>query len=228
MITEIKVPADPDWPAKVRARAHHIVSHYESCTQSILAAFMEEFGIDDPMVIRAAGGMHGGMVSSLTCGIVSGGMMVLGLLMGRENIEEGLDGIFPVVVPGQDHRDARHLVGLDEGQGLEELVEGAEAPRKQTDGVRLLDEDHLAREEVAEVDQLRVAGDDDVGILLDWKPDVDTEGGFPTCASLGGAHDPVSGASDHHPTLGHHPLRERASLLPVSLQALREHRASNA
>jgi C_GCAxxG_C_C family probable redox protein len=102
MITEITVPTDPDWPARVRARAHHIVSNYESCTQSIVAAFMEEFGIDDPMVLRAAGGMHGGMVSSLTCGIVSGGMMVLGLLIGREDLEEGMDGIFPIVVPGQD------------------------------------------------------------------------------------------------------------------------------
>jgi len=102
MITELTVPSDPEWPARVRARAHHIVSTYESCTQSIVAAFMEEFGIANPQVLRAAGGMHGGMVSSLTCGIVSGAMMVLGLLMGRENLEEGLDGIFPIVVPGQD------------------------------------------------------------------------------------------------------------------------------
>ena len=63
---------------------------------------MEEFGIEDPLVLRAAGGMHGGMLASLTCGIVSAGMMVLGLLMGREKIEEGLDGIFPIVVPAQD------------------------------------------------------------------------------------------------------------------------------
>ena len=102
MITEIKVPADPDWPARVRARAHHIVSKYESCTQSIVAAFMEEFGIDDPLVLRAAGGMHGGMVSSLTCGIVSGGIMVLGLLVGREDVEAGMDGLFPIMAPGQD------------------------------------------------------------------------------------------------------------------------------
>jgi C_GCAxxG_C_C family probable redox protein len=102
MITEITVPADPEWPARVRARAHHNVSQYESCTQSIVAAFMDEFGIDDPLVLRAAGGMHGGMVASLTCGIVSAGMVVLGLLMGRENLEEGLDGIFPIVIPGQD------------------------------------------------------------------------------------------------------------------------------
>ena len=58
MITEITVPADPEWPARVRARAHHNVSQYESCTQSIVATFMEEFGITDPLVLRAAGGMH--------------------------------------------------------------------------------------------------------------------------------------------------------------------------
>jgi C_GCAxxG_C_C family probable redox protein len=102
MITEITLPTESDWPVRVRERAHHNVSRYESCTQSIVAAFMEELGIDDPLVLRAAGGMHGGMVCSLTCGIVSAGMMVLGLLMGRENLEEGLDGIFPIVVPGQD------------------------------------------------------------------------------------------------------------------------------
>jgi C_GCAxxG_C_C family probable redox protein len=102
MITEITVPTDSDWPARVRARAHHNVSKYESCTQSIVAAFLGELGIDDPLVLRATGGLHGGMVSSLTCGIVSAGMVVLGLLIGRENLEEGLDGMFPIVVPGQD------------------------------------------------------------------------------------------------------------------------------
>jgi C_GCAxxG_C_C family probable redox protein len=102
MITEITVPTDSDWPARVRARAHHNVSKYESCTQSIVAAFLGELGIDDPLVLRATGGLHGGMVSSLTCGIVSGAMIVLGLLIGREKLEEGLDGIFPIVIPGQD------------------------------------------------------------------------------------------------------------------------------
>ena len=87
MVTEIRVPTDPDWPARVRARAHHNMSHYEGCTQSMVAAFMDELGMADPLVFRAAGGMHGGMVSSLTCGIVSAGMMVLGLLVGREKLE---------------------------------------------------------------------------------------------------------------------------------------------
>ena len=102
MVTQAIVPTDPEWPARVRAQAHHNMSHYEGCTQSIVAAFMDELRIVNPLLLRAAGGMHGGMVCSLTCGIVSAGMMVLGLFMGRENIEEGMDGIFPIVMPGQD------------------------------------------------------------------------------------------------------------------------------
>jgi C_GCAxxG_C_C family probable redox protein len=102
MITHITIPDDLQWPARVRARAEHNVTNYESCSQSIVAAFMDELEIDDPLVLRAAGGLHGGMVSSLTCGVVSAGMMVLGLLMGRERLEEGMDGIFPIVLPGQD------------------------------------------------------------------------------------------------------------------------------
>jgi hypothetical protein len=66
MITEITLPSDPDWPARIRARAHHIVSHYESCTQSIVAAFMEELGIENPQV-RPRGRRHAryGLVADL-------------------------------------------------------------------------------------------------------------------------------------------------------------------
>jgi hypothetical protein len=42
------------------------------------------------------------MTSSLVCGIHTGGLMVLGLLMGREDIELGLDGLMPIITPAQD------------------------------------------------------------------------------------------------------------------------------
>ncbi len=61
-----------------------------SCTQSILSTFMEEFGIEAPLVIRAAGAMH------------TGALMTLGLLMGREKLEVGVDGLFPIMLPGQE------------------------------------------------------------------------------------------------------------------------------
>ncbi len=101
MAREIVLPAGEDWIARVREKSLEHMRRNHSCTQSILAAFMAEFGIDDPLVIRAAGAMHSGMLCSLTCGVHTAGMMVLGLLMGRENLELGVDGLFPIMSPGQ-------------------------------------------------------------------------------------------------------------------------------
>ncbi len=54
------------------------------------------------MVLRASGAMQGGMMSSLTCGVHTAGLMILGMLVGREDLETGLDGLMPIVVPSQD------------------------------------------------------------------------------------------------------------------------------
>lgn len=102
MVRPIELPQDPGWVSRVKDKARRNMMRCESCTQSILAAFMEELDIDDPMVIRSAGAMHGGMLCSLTCGIHTAGLMVLGLLMGREELEQGLDGLFPIIAPGQE------------------------------------------------------------------------------------------------------------------------------
>ena len=67
--------------------------------------------------------MFGGMLSSLTCGIHTAGLMILGLITGREALEEGFDGLIPVVIPAQklikqlNHRIGSHscleLTGVD-------------------------------------------------------------------------------------------------------------------
>ena len=101
-IPHISLPQSADWVARIRENADYNMKRYESCTQSILAAFMGEFGIEDPLVMASAGGFHGGMMASLTCGIYTGGLMVLGLLIGRPRIEQGLDGMFPIIVPAQE------------------------------------------------------------------------------------------------------------------------------
>ena len=102
MVKAIILPQSSDWTSKVKERALRNMMQYESCTQSILAAFMEELGIRDPLVIRSAGALHGGMVCSLTCGVHIAGAMVLGLLMGREKLEQGLDGLIPILIPAQE------------------------------------------------------------------------------------------------------------------------------
>ncbi len=62
------------------------MKNYESCSQAILAAFMGVFDVEDPFVMASAGALHGGMMASLTCGIYTSGLMVLGLLIGRTRI----------------------------------------------------------------------------------------------------------------------------------------------
>jgi C_GCAxxG_C_C family probable redox protein len=98
----IKLPNSSDWVSRVKAKALNNMTQHESCTQSVVAAFMEELGIKDPLVIRSAGAMHGGMLCSYTCGVHVAGAMVLGLLMGREDLEQGLDGLLPIVGPTQE------------------------------------------------------------------------------------------------------------------------------
>jgi C_GCAxxG_C_C family probable redox protein len=102
MVQQVSLPRGTDWIDRVGEKASDNMKRYESCTQSILAVFMEELGIREPQVMRAAGAMHGGMLSSLTCGIHTAGLMVLGLLIGRERLEDGMDGLLPAVMPAQE------------------------------------------------------------------------------------------------------------------------------
>ena len=102
MVTAVKLPDSPGWIERVTQRAYEDMRDKHGCTQVILKAFMDELGMDDPLVIRAAGAFHAGMTSSLVCGIHTGGLMVLGLLIGRENLDLGMDGLMPIITPAQD------------------------------------------------------------------------------------------------------------------------------
>jgi C_GCAxxG_C_C family probable redox protein len=99
---EIILPGGDEWIFSVKERAFENMKRNDGCAQVIVDAFMQEWGIHDPWVTRSATAFLGGMLSSYTCGVHVAGMMVLGLLIGRENIEEGLDGIFPIAIPGQE------------------------------------------------------------------------------------------------------------------------------
>src|SRR5438270_610803 len=58
----------------------------------------------------------------------------------------------PVLAADQDDREAGHLAGGDEGERLEELVHRAVAAGQDDEGLRVLRENRLADEEVAELD----------------------------------------------------------------------------
>jgi arsenite methyltransferase len=96
------LPKGEKWIQDVRQKSAENMTRSHNCTQSIVAAFAEVLDLDDNNVLKAASGFLGGMVSSLTCGVHSAGVMVLGMIMGRERLDEGLDGIIPLVFPAQE------------------------------------------------------------------------------------------------------------------------------
>ena len=101
-IIDITLPDSEDWISRVKKNAYFYEETYGNCSQAILKAFMDEFKIDNPLLMRSAGGMFGGMISSLTCGVISAAVIVLGMLIGREKPEQGQDALFPVIQPTQE------------------------------------------------------------------------------------------------------------------------------
>ncbi|CAM5733374.1 hypothetical protein SFUMM280S_04443 [Streptomyces fumanus] len=77
------------------------------------------------------------------------------VLLGRlalrdQGVLQPVDESAPVLGAEQDDREAGHLLGLHQGEGLEELVQGAEAAGQDHEALRVLDEHHLPDEEVPE------------------------------------------------------------------------------
>ena len=119
----ITIPQGDRWVGDVARAAQAYKASAASCTQAIVAAFLDVFERREPMVLRAATAFTAGMFSSLTCGIHAGGIIVLGLVAGREDITDGLDGLLPVVHPAQEMvrrinrriggHDCREMTGVD-------------------------------------------------------------------------------------------------------------------
>ena len=62
---------------------------YSGCSQSVLLALQEAFGIGDHESFKAATVLSGGVArKGETCGALIGGLLALGLVVGRENITD--------------------------------------------------------------------------------------------------------------------------------------------
>ncbi len=52
---------------------------HHNCTQSVLMSFTQSLNLDDQTAYKLAVAFGGGMKSGITCGVITGGLMVLGL-----------------------------------------------------------------------------------------------------------------------------------------------------
>ena len=73
---------------KAAQLAYRYESKYYACSQTVLAALMEAFGAGDINVLRAATTFAGGVARrGSACGSLSGGLIMLGYLTGRGDLE---------------------------------------------------------------------------------------------------------------------------------------------
>lgn len=73
---------------KTAELAYHYEMKYFGCSQTVLCALMETFGVGSPDVLRAATTFAGGVARrGNACGSLSGGLIMIGLLTGRDDLE---------------------------------------------------------------------------------------------------------------------------------------------
>ncbi len=73
---------------RAKENAHENDRH-SGCSQGVLLSLQEEFGIGNNEVFKAATVLSGGVArSGETCGALIGALMALGLVVGREKMED--------------------------------------------------------------------------------------------------------------------------------------------
>jgi C_GCAxxG_C_C family probable redox protein len=68
------------------------------CAESVLTAVSDEAGVTSSLIPRIATGFCGGFARTRgICGAVTGGIMVLGILYGRDNVQQSYDTVYEKV-----------------------------------------------------------------------------------------------------------------------------------
>jgi C_GCAxxG_C_C family probable redox protein len=61
---------------------------YFGCSQAVVSSLIEAFGIGGPDILRASTALAGGIARrGNVCGALAGGLMMVGLLVGRDDLE---------------------------------------------------------------------------------------------------------------------------------------------
>ena len=94
-MAESKITRFPEaFAREAEERARLYEATYHGCAECVLASIQELLGIDDPLTLRVSGCLTGGLGrTGRTCGALLGGIMALGLKYGRNDPEEGMEGL---------------------------------------------------------------------------------------------------------------------------------------
>lgn|SRR5574341_1439126 len=73
---------------KVTEKAHRILLQSGNCAQTSFLVLKEQFELDDGKILKALTPFPGIALRGETCGAVIGSLMALGLVFGRDNIDD--------------------------------------------------------------------------------------------------------------------------------------------
>lgn len=59
-----------------------------NCSQVVIGAFCEQYGLDEKLGLKISGGFGGGLRCGEICGAVSGAVMIIGLKYGQCNVDD--------------------------------------------------------------------------------------------------------------------------------------------
>lgn len=84
----------------VKKRTFASEMKYHGCCQVIVHTFLDVFEEDNVPVLMASSPFAAGLaLTGNNCGALIGGLMVLGLVLGRKDIKEGMEGILVGIRP---------------------------------------------------------------------------------------------------------------------------------
>ena len=85
-------------PDSTETKARELFNSGYFCAESVLMAIAEQTGMDSSLIPRIATGFCGGMSrTSGMCGALTGGVMALGLVFGRDFPQESRDTTYKLV-----------------------------------------------------------------------------------------------------------------------------------
>ncbi|MBU2511097.1 C-GCAxxG-C-C family protein [bacterium] len=74
---------------KKAERALHLFSEGYICTQAVLSTYAEQFGLDYETSLKLATAFGGGLARRAeVCGVITGSLMVIGLMHGNTDVED--------------------------------------------------------------------------------------------------------------------------------------------
>lgn len=74
--------------AMLDQRVEHYIRQSGNCAQSSFKALSEQFGFENEAILKALTPMPGIAETGKTCGVVIGSLMVMGLIYGRDNLDD--------------------------------------------------------------------------------------------------------------------------------------------